>query len=107
MVRHLFVNILCHNHNENIDDTFCRINIIEGIRISMSLEIGGFNMTIIKVSEDKYINLDRMTYVEPARSGKLIVHFDVGGGDMAGPDCCVKLDHDEAVKLRKWLDSKI
>ena len=62
-------------------------------------------MTIIKVGEDKYINVDRMTYVEPARGGKLIVHFDVGGGDIAGPDCRVKLEQDEAEKFKQSLDS--
>lgn len=62
-------------------------------------------MTIIKVGEDKYINVDRMTYVEPARGGRLIVHFDVGGGDIAGPDCRVKLEQDEAEKFKQSLDS--
>ena len=63
-------------------------------------------MTIIKVGDDKYINIDRMTYVEPGRKGKLVVHFDVGGGDIAGPDCCMKLEQDEADRLRQWLDGQ-
>jgi len=63
-------------------------------------------MTIIKVGEDKYINVDRMTYVEPARKDRLVVHFDVGGGDIAGPDCRVKLEQDEADRFRQWLDGQ-
>jgi hypothetical protein len=34
-------------------------------------------MTNTKVGKDKYINVDRMTYVEPARGDKLIVRFDL------------------------------
>lgn len=61
-------------------------------------------MTIIRVGSDKYINVDRMTYVEPTSRGRLVVHFDVGGGDIAGPSCCMKLDENEAVLFRKWFD---
>jgi len=63
-------------------------------------------MTIIRVGSDKYINVDRMTYVEPASRGRLVVHFDVGGGDIGGPHCCVTLDENEAVLFRKWLDGQ-
>ena len=62
-------------------------------------------MNIIKVGVDKYIHLDRVTYIEPARKGRLVVHFDVGGGDVAGPKCQVKLEADEAEVLRRWLDA--
>ncbi len=58
-------------------------------------------MTIIRVGSDKYINVDRMTYVEPASRGRLVVHFDVGG-----PNCCMTLDENEAVLFRKWLDGR-
>lgn len=63
-------------------------------------------MTIIKVGNDKYINVDRMTYVEPASRGRLMVHFDVGGGDLGGPSCCMKLDENEAGLFRRWLDAR-
>lgn len=63
-------------------------------------------MTIIKVGDDKYINVNRMTYVEPGRKGRLVVHFDVGGGDVAGPDCRMTLEQDEAERFRRWLDSQ-
>ena len=61
-------------------------------------------MTIIKVGVDKYINVDRITYVEPARKARLIIHFAIGGGDVAGPSCQVKLDEAEANVVRRWLD---
>ena len=63
-------------------------------------------MTIIKVGTDKYINVDRMTYVEPARKARLVVHFDVGGGDVAGPSCRMSLDENEAELFRRWLDRR-
>jgi len=63
-------------------------------------------MTIIKVGGDKYINVDRMTYVEPARKGRLVVHFAVGGGDVAGSSCCMKLDVNEAELFKRWLDGR-
>jgi len=63
-------------------------------------------MTIIKVGDDKYINVDRMTYVEPGRKGRLIVHFGVGGGAGAGPSCCMKLDENEAELFKRWLDGR-
>ena len=62
-------------------------------------------MTIIKVGVDKYVNVDRITYVEPARKGRLIVHFAIGGGDVAGPSCQVKLEEDEGNVVRRWLDA--
>ena len=63
-------------------------------------------MSIIKVGDDKYINVDRMTYVEPKRKGRLVVHFDVGGGDIAGPSCCMTLEDNEAELFKRWLDSR-
>ena len=63
-------------------------------------------MTIIKVGTDKYINVDRMTYVEPARKGRLTVHFDVGGGDVAGPTCRMKLEENESELFKRWLDRR-
>ena len=63
-------------------------------------------MTIIKVGGDKYINVERMTYVEPARKGRLVVHFDVGGGDVAGPSCRMKLEEDESEIFKRWLNGR-
>jgi hypothetical protein len=63
-------------------------------------------MTIVKVGADRYINVDRMTYAEPGRKGRLVVHFDVGGGDVAGPSCCMTLEEDEAAVFRRWLDGQ-
>ena len=62
-------------------------------------------MTIIKVGPDRYIHLDRVTYIEPDRKQRLIVHFAVGGGDIGGPSCHVRLDGAEAEALRRWLDA--
>jgi hypothetical protein len=47
-----------------------------------------------------------MTYVEPARKSRLVVHFDVGGGDVAGPTCRMTLEQDEADRFRQWLDGQ-
>ncbi len=63
-------------------------------------------MTIVKVGPDRYINVDRMTYVEPARKGRLVIHFAVGGGDIAGPACKTELDGQDAHNFRLWLDAQ-
>ncbi|MCK4293885.1 MAG: hypothetical protein KAY65_11860 [Planctomycetes bacterium] len=62
-------------------------------------------MLIAKIADGKYINVDRMTYVEPQRKGQLTVHFAVGGGDVAGPSCRMKLEQEEAERFIRWLDS--
>jgi len=62
-------------------------------------------MHLVKLGVDKYINVDRMTYVEARRKGVLVVHFDVGGGDVGGPVCCTKLDGEEAQRFARWLDA--
>jgi len=64
-------------------------------------------MTLVKVNDGKYINVDRMTYTEPRRNGGLVVHFDVGGGDVAGPSCCMELEQSEASMLRQFLDAQM
>ena len=63
-------------------------------------------MLVVRVGKGKYINADRMTYVEPGRKGTLVVHFGVGGGGGAGPACRVKLEQEEAEQFARWLDSR-
>ena len=63
-------------------------------------------MNIVKVGEDRYINADRVTHIEPKRKGRLVVHFAVGGGDVGGPDCYTKLDETESAVFRQWLNSQ-
>jgi hypothetical protein len=62
-------------------------------------------MTIVRVGDQTYINVDRVTYVQPGRKGKMAVHFDVGGGDIAGPSCCLTLESEEATRFKQWLDT--
>ena len=62
-------------------------------------------MTIVKIAESKYINVDRMTYVAPYKRGQVIVHFAVGGGDIGGPECRVILEQSEAEQFIRWLES--
>ena len=64
-------------------------------------------MTIVKVAQGKYINVDRMTFVEPKRGGQLLVHFAAGGGDLGGPFCQTKLDQGEAEQFVQWLDGYV
>ncbi len=64
-------------------------------------------MLMVKVNDGKYINLNRITYTEPSRKGGLVVHFAVGGGDVGGPSCYVKLEPSEASILRQCLDAPI
>jgi len=62
-------------------------------------------MTIVKVGEQTYINVDRMTYVQPKRGGKLVVHFAVGGGEISGPECHITLKEPESTRFQQWLDT--
>jgi hypothetical protein len=64
-------------------------------------------MLMVKVNDGKYINLNRITHTEPSRKGGLVVHFAVGGGDVGGPSCYVKLEPSEASILRQCLDAQI
>ena len=63
-------------------------------------------MKIIKVGINKYINVDRITYVEPVRKNRLMVHFAIGGGDVGGPSCRIRLEEDEAASLLRWLEGQ-
>ena len=62
-------------------------------------------MNIVRIGEDRYIMVDRVTHIEPKRKGRLVVHFAVGGGDIGGPDCCTKLEEGESAAFRQWLDA--
>ena len=62
-------------------------------------------MTIVKVAEGKYINIDRMTYVSPYKRGQVIVHFAVGGGDYTEASCNMKLEQPEAEQFIRWLEN--
>ncbi len=61
-------------------------------------------MNIVKVSDGKYINVDRVTFVEPKRRGQLVVHFSVAGGDWVDSSCTLKLEQEEAAIFLRWLD---
>jgi hypothetical protein len=63
-------------------------------------------MTIIKVNEGKFLNMERMTYTEPSKNGGMYVYFAVGGGDVGGPSCYMKLDQSEALLLQEFLDAQ-
>lgn len=62
-------------------------------------------MMIVKVAEGKFINVDRMTYVEPYKKGQAIVHFAVGGGEFTESSCNMKLEQQEAEHFVQWLES--
>jgi len=62
-------------------------------------------MTIAKAGDCTYINVDRMTYIEPGRKGKLVVHSAVGSSDGVGPSCRMRLEEDEATRFKQWLDT--
>jgi hypothetical protein len=61
-------------------------------------------MNIVKISDGKYINVDRITYVETNRKGQVMVHFAVAGGDWVDASCKLKLEKDEAAQFMQWLD---
>ena len=60
---------------------------------------------IVKVAEGKFINIDRMTYIEPHKKGHVIVHFAVGGGEFAESSCNMTLEQQETEHFVQWLES--
>ncbi len=58
-------------------------------------------MTLVKVGDKRFINVDRMTHVEPAGKKDLYVHFNMGGG---GAPVLTKLKGDEARTFLDWLE---
>ena len=62
-------------------------------------------MHIVKVGSDVYLNLDRLTYVEPGKKGRLHVHFAVASDNLGKPSCEVVLEGAEADALRRRLDA--
>ena len=59
-------------------------------------------MTLVKVAADKYINVDRMTYVSPSGTGALTIHFGIAGIDEAQ----AKLNEQETQNFIRWLDAQ-
>lgn len=64
-------------------------------------------MELLKVSDGKYINTERVTYIEARKADKVIIQFqnDVSAGGIGIPSSYLELKGTEARQFVQWLDS--
>ncbi len=64
-------------------------------------------MKLLKVADGKYVNTDRITYVEAKRRDKVIIQFqnEVSGGSIGIPPSYLVLKGSDAEQFIRWLES--
>lgn len=64
-------------------------------------------MKLLKVGNGKFVNTERITYIEAKKSDKVIVQFQtrVDCGGMGRPSSFLELKGSEAEMLLQWLES--
>lgn len=64
-------------------------------------------MKLLKVGNGKYVNTDRITYVEARRRDKVLIMFqnEVSGGGIGIPPSYLELKGSEAEDLLQWLET--
>ncbi len=64
-------------------------------------------MKLLKVGNRKYVNTERITYIEARKRDKVIIQFqnEVTAGGIGIPPSYLELKGDEAVDLLRWLES--
>jgi len=64
-------------------------------------------MKLLKVGNGKFVNTDRITYIEAKKNDKVIVQFQtvVDCGGMGRPSSFLELKGSEAQTLLQWLES--
>ena len=65
-------------------------------------------MNFLKVGDGKFINPDRVTYIEAKRRNKVLIQFqnEVSAGGLGVPMSFLELDGDEAEAFLRWLNSQ-
>lgn len=63
-------------------------------------------MKLLKVADGKYVNTDRITYIEAKRSDKVIIMFqnEVSAGGIGVPKSYVELKGPDAEEFIRWLE---
>ena len=64
-------------------------------------------MSLLNVGSGKYINTDRITYIEAKRRDKVLVMFqnEVSAGGIGIPPSYLKVEGDDAERLIRWLET--
>ena len=64
-------------------------------------------MKLLKVADGKYVNTDRITYVEAKRQDKVIIQFqnEVSAGGIGIPPSFLVLKGSDAEQFIRWLES--
>jgi len=64
-------------------------------------------MNLLKVADDKYVNTERITYIDVRRSNKVIIQFenDVSAGGIGIPPSYLEIKGPDAEYLIQWLDT--
>ena len=64
-------------------------------------------MKLLKVADDKYVNTERITYINVRRSNKVIIQFqnDVSVGGIGIPPSYLEIKGPDAENLTQWLEA--
>ena len=64
-------------------------------------------MALLKVAEGKYVNTERITYVEAKKRDKVIIQFhnEVTAGGIGIPPSYLELKGTEAEDFLRWLET--
>ena len=64
-------------------------------------------MKLLKVGNGKYVNTDRITYIEAGKRDKVTIMFqnEVSGGGIGIPRSYLELKGAEAEDFLRWLDT--
>jgi len=64
-------------------------------------------MKLLKVGNGRYVNTDRITYIEAKKRDKVIIMFqnEVSGGGIGMPPSYLELKGSEAEDFLRWLEA--
>ena len=64
-------------------------------------------MNLLKVAEGKYVNTERITYIEAKRQDKVIIMFqnEVSAGGIGIPQSYLTLKGPDAEEFIRWLEN--
>ena len=64
-------------------------------------------MKLLKVAPDKYVNTERITYIEAVKSDKVLIQFqnEVSAGGIGIPPSYLTLKGPEAQTIIQWLET--
>ena len=71
------------------------------------MENKGVCMKLLKVGDGKYVNTERITYIEAKKRDKVIIQFqnEVRAGGIGIPPSYLELKGSEAENFLRWLET--